>query len=140
MSDSDPLACSPPDSSVHGVLQVRMGCRSLLQGIFLTCGLNPCLLCLLYWSVGSLPLAPPEKLMMMFTQILLNLTASIIFKIYLFIFSSSGSSLLCVCVCLCMLGLCCCLTFSLVEASRRCCLVAMASLVWCMRSRASRLQ
>ena len=29
--------------------------------IFLTQGLNPCLLCLLHWQAGSLPLAPPGK-------------------------------------------------------------------------------
>ena len=27
----------------------RVGCHGLLQGIFLTQGLNPCLLCLLHW-------------------------------------------------------------------------------------------
>ena len=35
-----------------------MGC---LQGIFLTQGLNLCLLCLLHWQAGSLSLAPPGK-------------------------------------------------------------------------------
>ena len=38
----DPMDCSPPGSSVHGIPQVRnagMGCHSLLQGIFLTCEL-----------------------------------------------------------------------------------------------------
>ena len=42
-----------------------MGCCALLQGIFLTQGWNLCLLCLLHWQVGSLPLAhsslPPGK-------------------------------------------------------------------------------
>ena len=38
-----------------------MGCHALLQGIFLTQGLNPCLLCLLHGQVGSLPLVPPGK-------------------------------------------------------------------------------
>ena len=38
-----------------------VGCRALLQGIFPTQGLNLCLLCLLHWQVGSLPLAPPRK-------------------------------------------------------------------------------
>ena len=33
-----------------------MGCQFLLQGIFLTQGLNPCLLCLLHWQADSLPL------------------------------------------------------------------------------------
>ena len=36
-----------------------VGCHALLQGIFL--GLNPCLLCLLHWQTGSLPLVPPGK-------------------------------------------------------------------------------
>ena len=39
----------------------RVGCYSLLQGIFPNQGLNLCLLCLLPWQVGSLPLAPPLK-------------------------------------------------------------------------------
>ena len=33
-----------------------MGCQFLLQGIFLTQGLNPCLLRLLHWQADSLPL------------------------------------------------------------------------------------
>ena len=37
------------------------GYRALLQGIFLTQGSSPCLLCLLLWQAGSLPLAPPGK-------------------------------------------------------------------------------
>ena len=36
-------------------------CHFLLQGIFLTQGLNPCLLCLLHWQAGSLPRAPHGK-------------------------------------------------------------------------------
>ena len=38
-----------------------VGCHFLLQGIFPTQGSNLCLLCLLHWQVGSLPLAPPGK-------------------------------------------------------------------------------
>ena len=40
-----------------------VGCRALLQGIFLTQGWNPhlCLLCSLHWQMGSLSLAPPRK-------------------------------------------------------------------------------
>jgi len=40
-----------------------MGCLALLQGIFLTQGLNPRLLYLLHWQTGSLPLMPPGKLL-----------------------------------------------------------------------------
>ena len=38
-----------------------MGCHALLQGIFLTQGLNPHLVRLLHWQAGSLPPAPPGK-------------------------------------------------------------------------------
>ena len=34
----------------------EVGCRTLFQQIFLTQGLNPCLLHLLHWHIGSLPL------------------------------------------------------------------------------------
>ena len=37
------------------------GCHAPLQGIFSTQGSNPCVLCLLHWQAGSLPLAPPGK-------------------------------------------------------------------------------
>ena len=37
-------------------------CHALLQGTFTTQGSNLQLLCLLYWQVGSLPLAPLGKL------------------------------------------------------------------------------
>ena len=50
------MDCNPPGSSVHGILQARIlkwVCRFLCQGIFLTQGLNPCLL---YWQVNSLSL------------------------------------------------------------------------------------
>ena len=42
-----PTDCSPSGSSAHGILQARrVGCLSLLQGIFLTQGSNPsCLHC-----------------------------------------------------------------------------------------------
>ena len=37
-------------------------CHALLQGIIPTWGSNPCLLRLLHWQVGSLPLGTPGKL------------------------------------------------------------------------------
>ena len=40
----DPMNCSPPGSSVHGVSpgkNTRVGCHALLQGIFSSQGLNP---------------------------------------------------------------------------------------------------
>ena len=39
----------------------EVGCLALFQGIFLTQGSNPCLLCLLHWQAGCLPLVPPQK-------------------------------------------------------------------------------
>ena len=51
----NPMVCSPPDSSVHGILQARntgVGCYILLQRIFLTQGSNLNLLCLLHQKVG----------------------------------------------------------------------------------------
>ena len=50
----DPLDCSPPVASVHGDSPGKntgVGCHALLQGIFLTQGLNPCLP---YWPANSL--------------------------------------------------------------------------------------
>ena len=60
----NPMDCSLPGSSVYGDSPGKntgVGCRVLLQGIFLTQGLNPRLLRLLHWQAGSLPLAPPGK-------------------------------------------------------------------------------
>ena len=62
----DPMDGSPPGSSVHGDppgKNTGVGFHALLQGIFLTQGLNPCLLCLLHWQVGSFPLALHGNLM-----------------------------------------------------------------------------
>ena len=57
----NPMDCSQPRFSVHGILHARIleWVATLLQGIFPTQGLNPHLLHLLLWQVGSLPLAPP---------------------------------------------------------------------------------
>ena len=67
----DPMNCRVYDpmnprtgSSVHADSPGKntgVGCHALLQGIFLTQGLNPELLCLLCWQVGSLPLVSPRK-------------------------------------------------------------------------------
>ena len=58
----NPMGCSPPGSSVHGILQARMNtgvhCHTLLQ-IFPTQGSNLPLLHLLHWQAGSWPPVPP---------------------------------------------------------------------------------
>ena len=50
----DPVDCSPPCASVHGILQARrrVGGHALLQGTFPTQGLNSHLLNLLLWQAG----------------------------------------------------------------------------------------
>ena len=61
----DLMDYSPPGSSVYGYSlgkDTGLSCHALLQGIFLTQGLNLCLLCLLHWEVSSLPLMPRWKL------------------------------------------------------------------------------
>ena len=60
----DPIDYSPPGSSIHGDSPGKntgVGYHALLQGIFLTQGMNPSLLCLLHLHAGSLPLALPGK-------------------------------------------------------------------------------
>ena len=59
----DPMECSPPGFSVHGILQA-----GILKWVAISFsagssdqGSNPSLLCLLSWQIGSLPLAPPGK-------------------------------------------------------------------------------
>ena len=54
----DPMGCSPPGSSVLGIFPGKNTgecSHSLLQGIFLTQGLNLCLLSLLHWQASYLP-------------------------------------------------------------------------------------
>ena len=56
-------------ATIHGVAKSHIHLKQfstqhacgLLQGFFPTQGLNQCLLCLLYWQAGSLPLVPPGK-------------------------------------------------------------------------------
>ena len=60
----DPMDCSLPGSSVHGILQVRTlewVSIPFPPGVFATQGLNPHVLRLLHWQVGSLPVASPGK-------------------------------------------------------------------------------
>ena len=57
---SDPMDCSPPGSSVHGIFQARIleqVAISYSRGIFPTQESNQCLLNLLHWQADSLPLS-----------------------------------------------------------------------------------
>ena len=61
----DPMDCSLPVSSVHGIHHARIpewiAMPSSREQIFLTQGLNPCLRHLLHWQVGSFPQGPPGE-------------------------------------------------------------------------------
>ena len=60
----DTMNCSRPGSSVYGILQVRIlewVAMLTFWGIFLTQGLNPCLLCQPTLAGWFLMLAPPGK-------------------------------------------------------------------------------
>ena len=59
----NPMDCSPSGSSCmeFSRQRYRIGCHSLLQGIFLTKGSNLHLLPLLHWQADSLPLVPPGQ-------------------------------------------------------------------------------
>ena len=53
------MDCSLPGSSFHGHFPDKntgVGCHALLQGVFPTQGLNPCLLRVLHWRGNSVPL------------------------------------------------------------------------------------
>ena len=60
----NPIDCSPPGSSVHGILQTRIlewVAISSSRGPFQPRDSNLHLLCLLHWQAGSLPLGPRGK-------------------------------------------------------------------------------
>ena len=59
----DPMDCSPPASSVHGILQARILEWAAISssGGLPTQGSKTCLLCLLLWQAVSLPLEPSGK-------------------------------------------------------------------------------
>ena len=54
------VAHQAPLSMALSTKNTGVGCHALLQGIFRTQRSNSCLICLLHWQVGSLPLAPPD--------------------------------------------------------------------------------
>ena len=62
----DPMDCSLPGFSAHGILQARIlkwvAVPSSRGSSFPTQGLNPSLPCPLHWQAGPLPLAQPREL------------------------------------------------------------------------------
>ena len=68
VTQSCPTLCDPMDCSCQAPLSMGFSRPEywselpfLLQGIFLTQGWNPSLLCLLHWQAGSVPLVLPGK-------------------------------------------------------------------------------
>ena len=56
------MNCSPPGSSVHGILQARIVEWDAMPSRGSSPARNrTCLLCLLHWQAGSLLLVPPGK-------------------------------------------------------------------------------
>ena len=62
------VACQVPLSMGFSRQEYWSGLHALLQGIFPNQGSNPCLLCLLHWQAGSLPLAPHGNTPMLVTK------------------------------------------------------------------------
>ena len=69
------VACQVPLSIGFSRQEYWSGLHAPLEGIFLTQGSNSCLLCLLPWQEGSLPLAPPGKPRLNYPPILMLLPA-----------------------------------------------------------------
>ena len=65
----DIMDCIPPGTSVHGILQAKIleWVAMSSSGNLPAPGIEPALFCLLYCQVGSFPLAPPGKLVLVYT-------------------------------------------------------------------------
>ena len=72
------LLC-PWDSSGYNT---GVGCHALLQGIFLTQGSNPHLLCLLHWQLGSLP--PGMSHILFYVRIIFQCVCVYIYIFYVY--------------------------------------------------------
>ena len=59
----DLCACALSRFSCVQIFVALWAMASILQGVFPAQGSNPCLLCLLHWQAGSLPLVPYGKAM-----------------------------------------------------------------------------
>ena len=113
----DTMDFSLPGSSVQEILQARKlewVAMPFSRRILPTQGLNPLLLCLLHWQVGSLPLAPLEKPTCMCLCVCACVCVAKIWRIYIFIHAHTQTRIwytyinkeiyiyVCVCVCVCV--------------------------------------
>ena len=67
----DPMDCSQPGPSVHGLLQARILEWIVISSFRISSrpgDRTPHFLCLLHWRAGSLPVAPPGKVKVKVTQ------------------------------------------------------------------------
>ena len=87
--DCNPRLLCPWDSSGNNT---AVGCHALLQGIFLTQGSNPHLLCLLHWQAGSLPHLGSPNTTHLFVHVR-NIPVLIVFDFFFFFFGCTGSLL-----------------------------------------------
>ena len=73
------------------------GCHFLLHGVFLTQGLNPCLICLLHWQADSLSLShlgsPIVSILIIITIIYLVVPASVLGTLNLSSFDSHNNAM-----------------------------------------------
>ena len=99
--------CDPTDCTSQAPLFIGFsmqeywrGLHALLQGIFLTQGLNQHLLCILHRQVGSLPLAPPGKPLLKYIWYFKEKFWYV--RILRWIFMCMCYKRMCVCVCVCV--------------------------------------
>ena len=75
---SDPMDCSLPGSSVHGIFQARvLECHCLLQGSVPTQGSNPHVLHFLHWQAGFLTTSATCEALCAIGQTALHFCASV---------------------------------------------------------------
>ena len=83
------VACQAPLSKAFPGKYPGAGCHALLQGIFLTQGVNPHLLRLLHWQVDSLPLSdlgsPYNYPYPYLFSVLLTVVSILLYTLFLFI-------------------------------------------------------
>ena len=103
-AQSCPTLWDPTDNSPTRLLypwdspgkNTGVGCHFFFQGIFLTQGSNPYLLCLLLWKVDSFPRAPPGKPFGIIGHFKFSHYFKIIFQFYIFKYCLVVTSDICI--------------------------------------------
>ena len=95
---ANPMDCSPPGFSVHGILSARIlewVAISFFQGISLTQGSNLHLSCLSHWQAGSLSLVPSGKPTSVYVCVCVYTHVYIICEVNLHIYSFDPLHMFC---------------------------------------------